>query len=230
MESRDMEKETVRQLARKIWDYHHLNQKLEKADCILVFGSRDTRVAERGAELFLNGYAPFIVFSGGLGSLTKDIWSESEADKFAAVAVKIGVARDKIIIENKSTNTGENIYFTKKILEERDLDPTKFILVQKPYMERRIYATFRRLWPEKECIVTSPQIPFEDYPNKEIVEDDVINNMVGDLQRIKIYPEKGFQVPQIIPEDVWNAYEKLVDAGYTKHLIRNEGRNNSHDK
>lgn len=216
-----MEKETIHQLARKVWDYHHMNQELEKADCILVLGSHDIRVAERGAELFLNEYAPLIIFSGGLGNLTKNIWSESEADRFVEVAVKMGVPKDKILIENKSTNTGDNIIFTKKILAKRGIDPKKFILVQKPYMERRAYATLRRLWPEKECIVTSPQISFEDYPNGEISEDDVINNMVGDLQRIKIYPEKGFQIPQEIPEDVWKAYRELVAAGYTRHLIRN---------
>ena len=218
-----MEKETIYQLARKVWDYHHLNQKLEKADCILVLGSRDIRVAERGVQLFLDGYAPLIIFSGGLGSLTKNIWLEPEADKFAEVAVKMGVPKDKILIENKSTNTGENILFTKKMLSERNINPKKFILVQKPYMERRAYATFRKLWPEKKCVVTSPEISFEDYPNKEIVKDDVINIMVGDLQRIKVYPQKKFQIPQEIPSEVWKAYEKLVAAGYTKHLIAGLG-------
>ena len=43
----------------------------EPSDLILVLGSHDTRVAERGAELFLNNYAPLILFSGGLGNLTK---------------------------------------------------------------------------------------------------------------------------------------------------------------
>ncbi len=218
-----MKKETIYQLAKKIWNYHHLNQKLEKADCILVLGSHDIRVAERGARLFLGDYAPLIVFSGGLGSLTKNIWLEPEADKFAEVAVKMGVPKDKILIENKSTNTGENILFTKKMLSKRNINPKKFILVQKPYMERRAYATFRKLWPEKECVVTSPEISFADYPNKEIVKDDVINIMVGDLQRIKIYPQKRFQIPQEIPSEVWKAYEKLVAVGYTKHLIAGLG-------
>jgi hypothetical protein len=46
----------------------------------------------------------------------------------------------------------------------------------------------------------------------------VIDMMVGDLQRIKIYPEKGFQIPQEIPDGVWTAYEKLVAWGFTRHL------------
>ena len=43
--------------------------------------------------------------------------------------------------------------------------------------------------------------------------------MVGDLQRIKIYPEKGFQVYQEIPADVWRAFERLVELGFDKQLI-----------
>jgi hypothetical protein len=44
--------------------------------------------------------------------------------------------------------------------------------------------------------------------------------MVGDLERIKLYPEKGFQIYQEIPEDVWAAFEELVNAGYTRHLVK----------
>ena len=133
----------------------------------------------------------------------------------------MGVPEEKIIIEKESKNTGENIIFTKKLLETIGFNPKKIILVQKPYMERRAYATFKKFWPGQNFIVASPDIPFEKYFNEEIFRDDVINLMVGDLQRIKIYPEKGFQIPQEIPADVWNAYEKLVEAGYSKHLVNN---------
>lgn len=208
------------QLARILWDYHHLHHELKKADCIFVLGSHDTRVADYAADLYLQGYAPYIVFSGGFGRLTTDIFKKPEAEIFADIAKNKGVPADKIIIENKSTNTGENVSFTKKILAEKDLDFQTFILVQKPYMERRTYATFKKVWPEKEFIVTSPQILFENYPTSEIPLDRVINSMVGDLQRIKLYPEKGFQIYQEIPNEVWNAYKQLVTLGYTKHLIK----------
>ncbi|OGH69244.1 MAG: hypothetical protein A2754_04200 [Candidatus Magasanikbacteria bacterium RIFCSPHIGHO2_01_FULL_47_8] len=207
-------------LAKVIWDYHHLNHQLKKADCIFVLGSHDTRVADYATDLFLQGYAPYLIFSGGLGNLTTGVFKKSEAEIFADIAKSKGVPEDKILIENKSTNTGENVQFTKQLLKDKGLDFTSFILVQKPYMERRTYATFRKVWPEKEFIVTSPQVSFEDYPNDEIPKEKVINIMVGDLQRIKVYPEKGFQIPQEIPQEVWEAYEKLVDAGFTQHLIK----------
>ena len=69
--------------ARVVWDYHHVHQVLRKADCIIVLGSHDTRVAERAAELFLEGWAPLLVCSGHLGSLTSGTWMRSEAEVFA---------------------------------------------------------------------------------------------------------------------------------------------------
>ena len=213
----------IRELARKLWDFHHLKHRLEPAGAILVLCSYDLRVAERGAQLFLEGWAPLLIFSGGLGAITKNLWSEAEADQFARVAARMGVPEESILVENRSTNTGENILFTKAMLAEEGLDPAKFILVQKPYMERRSYATFRKMWPEKEVIVTSAQVSFEEYldqySNRELSGDDVVSIMVGDLQRLKVYPEKGYQIAQEIPGEVWSAYEELVKAGYDKHLV-----------
>ncbi len=206
--------------AKQLWDYHHVNNHLEKADCILVLGSHDVRVAERAAELYLEEWAPLLIFSGGLGRLTEGVWTETEGDLFAKIAINKGVPRKAILIENKSTNTGENILFTQQLLKENNLDPQSFIVVQKPYMERRSFATFKKRWPDKNLVVTSPQISFEDYPTDEIPQEQVINIMAGDLQRIKVYAEKGFQIYQEIPSEVWHAYEQLVKSGFDEHLIR----------
>jgi uncharacterized SAM-binding protein YcdF (DUF218 family) len=206
--------------AKKLWDYHHLDHTPQKSDCILVLGSHDLRVADRGAELYLQGWAPILIFSGGLGNVTKGIWKDPEADRFARIALDKGVPAEAIFIENQSTNTGENILFTQRLLHEKGLHPQSFLLVQKPYMERRSYATFKKQWPDKDLIVTSPQISFEDYPTEEISMEKVINIMVGDLQRIRIYPGKGFQIPQDIPDDVWAAYERLKAQGFNKHLAQ----------
>ena len=210
----------VHELAQKLWDYHHMNQALKKSDCILVLGSHDTRVAERGAELYLQGYAPVLIFSGGLGKLTEGVWTETEADKFAKIAIEMGVPKEAILIENKSTNTGENIIFSKKLLESKGLDPQSFIVVQKPYMERRSYATFKKHWPNRDIISTSPQVAFDDYPNEDISMDAVINLMVGNLNRIKIYPEMGFQIHQEIPNDILRAYERLIELGYDNYVVK----------
>ena len=214
----------IRALAETLWNYHLMRHRVAKADAILVLCSHDERVAERGAQLFLEGWAPLIIFSGGQGEITRRLWSEPEAERFARIAMSLNVPRECIVVETKSTNTGENVQFTRKLLAEKGLDPQTFIIVQKPYMERRAYATFRRYWPDKEVIVTSPQVTFDEYvaeyTNSSLSADDVVGIMVGDLQRIKFYPALGYQIAQHIPEEVWAAYEALVRAGYDKYLIR----------
>lgn len=213
----------IRSRVETIWRYHQLNHELAKSDVILVLCSHDTRVAERGAELFLAGWAPWLIFSGGLGAITRQLWQEPEADQFARLAVAMGVPEDRILVENRSTNTGENVMFTRALVAARGLDPASFLLVQKPYMERRSYATFRKVWPEKAVLVTSPRVSLDeylrDYTHASLAPADVISIMVGDLQRIRLYPAKGFQIPQEIPDDVWRAYEELVEAGYNTRLI-----------
>ncbi len=208
--------------ARLVWDYHHVNHVLRKADCIMALGSNDTRVAEHAARLYLDSWAPLLVLSGGLGNFTKGKWKKPEADTFKDITIAAGVPAVKILVENRSSNTGENVRFTRAMLEQRGLSPASFILVQKPFMERRTLATFAKVWPEPEFTVTSPPIPFERYPNEAIPLDDLINTMVGDLQRIMVYPAKGFQTYQAVPEDVHAAYAFLVQAGYTRHLMPGE--------
>ncbi len=216
----------IRPLVERVWAYHHLNHQVSHADAILVLCSHDTIVANRGAELSLEGWAPLLIFSGGLGSITSRLWQEPEADQFARIAIELGVPVEQILVENESTNTGENIVFTRRLLAARRLDPQTFIVVQKPYMERRSYATFRKLWPEKDVLVTSPRLSLGDYLNRYshgvLSPDDVISIMVGDLQRIRLYAEKGFQIHQDVPDDVWQAYEELVGAGYDRHLVNLE--------
>jgi uncharacterized SAM-binding protein YcdF (DUF218 family) len=212
----------VRELAGRLWDYHQLGHQLAPAGAMLVLCSHDKGVAEHAARLFLEGWAPLLIFSGGLGSVTKQLWNEPEADQFAAIAVAMGVPGDRILIENQSTNTGENVAFTRRLLAARGVDPRSFILVQKPYMERRSYATFLKVWPGKPVIVTSPRVSLDAYlaryANEALSADDVISIMVGDLQRIRVYAERGFQVPQEIPPDVWEAFLELVALGYDRHL------------
>ncbi|HRH55686.1 MAG TPA: YdcF family protein [Candidatus Paceibacterota bacterium] len=211
---------TTNEAAKVIWDYMLMNQKLEKADAILVLGSSDLRKAEYGAQLYHEGWAPLLIFSGGEGRTTTGLWGMTEAEKFASIAVEKGVPQETILIEKRSTNTGENIQFTRQLLEEKGIHLQKIIVAQKPYMERRTYATFMKQWPGMDFIVTSPKISFEDYPEEGRSIEHIINMMVGDLQRIKEYPALGFQIEQEIPENVWQAYEQLVREGFTEQLIK----------
>ncbi len=212
------------ELARLLWDYHHLDQDLIVADLILVLGSHDLRVAERAVELYRERWAPRILFSGRRGVLTQD-WQETEAERFASWARAHGVPEEAILVEQEATNTGENIRYAWRMLRERDIIPASILLVQKPYMERRTLATFLRQWPGPpvKVAVTSPRIPFERYPTDEIPLQQVIHILVGDLFRLRDYPALGYQVPVEIPDEVMAAAEELVGRGYSNHLPRGAG-------
>ena len=201
--------------ARILWNYLKLDQQPEKSDCLIAMGSHDLRVAQHAAELMLAGWAPLLVCSGGQGRLTKGIWQESEASKFAAIAQAAGVPLESILLETRSTNTGENILFSKALLDERGIPIRSALLVHKPYMERRAYATALNYWSGVVIRVASPLLAFEAYPTHEIPMSMVINTMLGDFQRVRVYPEKGFQVFQDIPADAIQAYEYLRNAGFS---------------
>ena len=207
-----------------LWNYHRLNEDVKKSDVILGFGSHDLYVAKRCAQLFLDGYGNMIIFTGGYGRITENLWNMTEAEKFAQIAIKMGVPKDKIIIENKASNTGENISNTKEILKNINLSPSSFIVVDKPYRERRTFATLKKQWPEINFVITSPKFTYEEYcdfySKGEISKDEFISIMVGDIQRIYLYGKNGLQIEQKIPSKVWEAYNKLVYWDFNKHLCK----------
>ncbi len=197
-----------------LWGYMQLNHQLVTSDCIFVLGSNDIRVAEYAARLYQQGWAKTLVFSGGVGRLTEGVFDKPEAETFAQIAIDMGVPSEHILIENRATNSGENVQFTAQLLEHNQLQFQRFILVQKPYMERRAYATFIKQWPSalESTVVTSPKTAFEDYFNNEIDLDTTIRAMLGDFERIKTYPALGFQIEQDVPLSVETSYRKIKDV------------------
>ncbi len=187
--------------AKKIWDYMLMHHELKPADAIFIMGSNDLRVAERGAELYQLGLAPWVICSGGNGKAS--MFNRPESEVFADVLVKNGVQRAEIILESKSSNTGENITFTRALIQERYPEFKNLILVHKPYMERRAFATFEKQWPEANGVITSPELSYEGYALTEDLRARFINVMVGDLQRLKQYPALGYMTEYAIPHDVY---------------------------
>lgn len=221
MDENNAECRPIDYYAQQLFDYHFLKQDLQKADCIFVLGSHDPSVADYASQLYHEGFAPYIIFSGGVirpvGEL-RNTTPKSEAEAFFDIAVEKGVPAEAIILENNATNTGENFIFTRKLLKEKELDFKSFILVQKPYMIRRTYATAKVQFADYNFLVSALPDTYESYIARcienNISKERVISNMTGDLQRLKIYPEKGFLIAMQIPDEVWNAYEKLIEMGF----------------
>lgn len=207
-----------------LWDYLCLRQKPEKADVIVGFGNFNTDIAVRAAELYLQGYGRKVLFTGGLGRNTEGLLREPEAVRFARVAMECGVPEANILLEDKSANTAENIRFTRCLLQKQGLEKGKILGVHQPFMERRIVAAMGVCWPEADFSVTSPQVTIPQYLRRAreqgISEHASICVIVGDFQRMELYAQKGWQLPQEIPERAWAAFRQLVDMGFDSQLAR----------
>ena len=205
-----------------LWDYLGMHQTPEEADCIVGFGNFNTNIARRAAQLYLQGYAPRILFTGGLGRNTKRLMQEPEAVIFARTAMECGVPEEAILLEDRSTNTAENILFTRAMLEEQGIPHGRILGVHQPFMERRICAAMGVYWPEQNFRVTSPQVSVERYLEDALVqgmtENAAVSVIVGDFQRMDLYAKKGYQLPQHIPEEAWQAFYTLVDMGFDTQL------------
>ncbi len=205
-------------LIKVLWDYMKMNHELKQSDCIIGLGSIDINVANIASELYLKGYANKIIFSGGLGKITYKIWNETEAEKLAKIAIKKGVPKEKIYLEKESTNTGDNFRFSKRLIENENLNIKSCIVVCKPYNEKRTYSAFKKIMPEYNVIIHSESISCEEYYKRN--GSEWINVLVGDVQRMKLFYEKGWQIKMDIPPEVWEAYETLVKRGYDKFVMK----------
>ena len=207
-----------------VWDYLGMHQTPEQADVIVGFGNFNTNIARRAAELYRQGLAPVVLFTGGLGRNTEGLLPEPEAVRFARVAMECGVPEKAILLEPESTNTAENILFTRRLLEARGIPHERILGVHQPFMERRIIAAMGVYWPEQAFRVTSPQVSISDYledaKKQGVTENTAVSVIVGDFQRMDLYAKKGYQTPQYIPPEAWEAFHALVAMGFDKQLAK----------
>lgn len=122
-------------------------------------------------------------------------------------------------MEPRARNTGENILFSRAVLEDAGVGVSSVLLISKPYEERRAYATAVKLWSEVEFVSASTPMTLNEYADS--IEDArlVIDMLVGALQRLLIYPDQGFMISQPVPDDVLEAYERLCREGFTSRLL-----------
>lgn len=210
----------VAALGRVLWDYLRIGAPLERCEAIVAFGGHDLRVADWAAQLWLDGWAPKLVLSGGLGYYTSKVWREPEAHKFRRIAIERGVDADAILVEDQSRNSGENVALTRKLLETSGVLLRQAICVQKPYLERRVQLTLQRQWPGCDFLLSSPPIPYDEYARPDIIDfDRLVNELVGQVDRVERYPELGFTEKTEVPEEVIDAKRQLLELGFANHLI-----------
>ena len=194
-----------------LWLFMQMKHELKSADVIIVPGSNDIRVAEVAADLYQKGLAPWVLFSGDKRHFTEDLFEYSEAETFAMVAKECGLPSSAILLETQATHSGENVYLSHQLLSEKGIQAQRLLIVHKPYMERRAFATFTKQWPATltSLQVTSSGGDFFDYLTESLTLDVVLHALVDDFQRLLDYPARGFQIPQPIPGEVQQAYQTL---------------------
>ncbi|MFX4295391.1 YdcF family protein [Streptomyces bohaiensis] len=207
--------------AETLWDYLRMNHPRQRADVAIGLGSHDLGVADVAADLYLAALTPLLLFTGGNSPTTRERMPRGEAVHYRERAIELGVPAEAILIEPRATNTGENVLFSRAVLEDAGVPASSVTLVCKPYEERRALATARELWSPASFTCASEAVTLRQYVERVGDERVVINMLTGTLQRIIQYPSLGFMTKQHVPAAVNFAFKRLVAAGYTTRLIRN---------
>ncbi|MGW2659601.1 YdcF family protein [Nocardia tengchongensis] len=136
-------------------------------------------------------------------------------------AIGLGVPPEAILVEPRATNTGDNIDFSHALLDEHGLldSISSVMLISRPYQQRRSYAICRKRWPGVDVTCGSLPLALDDYVASIGDIERVMNMLVGDTQRVWVYPAKGWAIEQNVPAEVMAAYDRLVDAGFTRRLL-----------
>ncbi|MGW7168165.1 YdcF family protein [Streptomyces sp. NPDC054884] len=205
--------------AQKLWDFQQMGHEPRPCSVAVGLGSHDLGVADTTANLYHRGMFPLVVFTGATSRTTQERMPRGEAEHYRERAVELGVPADAILVEPNARNTGENIRFSRAILENRHVPVSSVLLISKPYEERRSYATARKLWPGVEWVCASSPMTLPEYVDSIGDARLVLDMMVGAQQRLMIYPRQGFMIEQEIPDVIRAAFERLRDRGFTSRLV-----------
>ena len=202
-----------------LWEYHNMHHELRPCDVGIGLGSHDLGVAIIATDLYHRGMYPLLVFTGANAPTTIDRFPRGEAVHYAEYAIAHAVPAGAILVEPAATNTQQNFELTRKLLVARGAGVQSAIVMSRPYQQRRAYATAKRVWPDLDVICASDPLDLTAYVRSIGDVDKVISMLVGDTQRIRVYAEYGFAVPQDVPLNVDSAQKRLIEAGYTGRLL-----------
>lgn len=191
----------------------------DTADIVLAMGSQDLRVADTAARAFREISADWLVCSGGFGKDTAGLLRAPEGVLYAQRCQELGVPEDRILVEDRASNSGENFLFSKALLAGRGIFPRVGVVACKPYMAKRAWAAGTKQWPEVRWYVFRQDLRFTEYLDQGNDLTTVLELMAGDLQRLRVYAGT-FQAPVPVPKPVWAAYERLAADGYDQYVIQ----------
>jgi uncharacterized SAM-binding protein YcdF (DUF218 family) len=187
------------------------------ADAVIGFGHFDLGIPRRCAELVRAGYTKRIIFTGGVGAGSGN-FTRPEALEFAEELGRVSseAVSAVVCVEEKSTNTGENVLFTRAKLEQQcpELAPGRglrtLLVVATPARQRRTALTLQRHWPEVRLINAPPVASFDEMAALYArMREDWLAQLTGEIDRLLAYPAKGFIPPVDVPAEIVVAAEIL---------------------
>ena len=174
---------------KKITEYIFLESNPQKSDIALVFGTRHQEAINRVYELYQNKFINKILVSGGINRVT----GKNEAFEICRKLMNLGIEQRDIVLEDQSTNSLENVLFSKKVIDEKFgfNNIKKIIAVVKHYHSRRALMTLKKYFPKtiKLIPVTYEIYGFtkDNWSANEIGREKVIS----EWKKIRIYLNKG---------------------------------------
>lgn len=198
-----------------LWDYMSSFGEVACSDALVVCCSYELRVCDYACELIGLNLADKLVLTGKTGNWTRHMWDRPEAHVFYERATQNGVPEDRILVESRATNLGENVRFSRKLLETAKT----VMFLTKPATVLRLKLTIEAQWPDVVAYVSCPTIKFPEGVSNTVGIIGAINEMVGDVHRIRRYSELGYQSPHELPAHVMEAWTYLVGQGFTHHLV-----------
>ncbi|HEV8558655.1 MAG TPA: YdcF family protein [Actinophytocola sp.] len=202
-------------IAEDLWNYLRLGQEVQPAECLLVFGGHDLGVARRAVELYRDGVAPLVLVSGGSANVPTGSRFTTEADAIVDIITSSGVPESSVLTERLASNTSENFWLSAELLRDRGLAFHRFLIVQKPYGERRTIATARRRWPSREVRVTSQVMTFAEYLSGDIPVKRILSMLAGEVLRLQRYADSGLiKIDEPVPSELLTGARQLQEAGF----------------
>lgn len=114
-----------------------------------------------------------------------------EAHILADKLVAAGLPSQDIIIEDRATNTLENVVFSRELLAAQGIKPDTLVLIGKICSIRRYMMTVAKQWPEIETM-GKRAVNYFDAGRDDWHRDETFRKRVfGELDRIAVYQEKG---------------------------------------
>ncbi|MFF0270068.1 YdcF family protein [Kribbella sp. NPDC004536] len=203
-------------------------------DLVVLMGSAVLESVEVAAEAHRVHAAPVLV-NGGIGHSTQYLddavrrrgldlgTGRPEAHVFRDLLLRYGVGADQIVVEDRSTNCGENADFTRRLIDA----PKTLLLIQDPTMQRRTHACFVRSFadlPGTTLLSHAPLIPWigPDHVSAGPDQPEIWSHerfrslLLGEVHRLSpdVYGPNGrnFIDHVDIPSEVLAAYNELASA------------------